>query len=195
MRKLTALHDESPLVVPVVVDLAGPFELPQPLAGLDRLDALVHCAGIAEVASVEESPPALWQNTLAVNVMAPAALTRGLLPALRASIGHIVFINIAAGTHAIPNWSAYVASKAALKEFADSLRAEENRHGLRVTSIYPSGVDTELLKEIRTKFGRPYDPAACVRPETLASLVITALELPADAHLTELSVQPAPPAP
>lgn len=191
-EKLAALCADTPLVFPVVLNLAGSFELPRPLAGLDRLDALVHCAGIAEVASVQATPQTLWQKTLAVNVIAPAELTKGMLPALRAATGRIVFINIAAGTHAVPNWSAYVASKAALKEFADSLRAEEDRHGLRVTSIYPSGVDTELLREIRAKFGRPYDPAACVRPETLASLVITALECPADAHLTELSVRPAP---
>ncbi|SMC64700.1 NADP-dependent 3-hydroxy acid dehydrogenase YdfG [Kibdelosporangium aridum] len=185
--KLAALA--SPQVVPVVLDLTDPIELPRPLTELERLDALVHCAGIAEVASVEESPPTLWQNTFAVNVMAPAELTRGMLPALRAANGSVVFINIADGMHAVANWSAYVASKAALKEFAGSLRAEER---LRVTSIYPSGVDTELLQEVRAKFGRPYDPDACVRPETLASLVITALDCPADAQVTELTVRPAP---
>jgi NADP-dependent 3-hydroxy acid dehydrogenase YdfG len=182
--RLAALDAE-----PVALDLASPFETPPPLAGLGRLDALVHCAGIADIAPVAESTPELWQRMLAVNVVAPAQLTRALLPALRAATGRVVFVNIAAGTHAVPNWSAYVASKAALTELAGSLRAEEP--GIRVTTVYPSGVDTELLRQVRAGFGRPYDPAACVRPETLASLVLTALDCPADAHLTELSVRPA----
>lgn len=181
---------ELPGVEPVVLDLARPFALPDALAELDRLDVFVHAAGIADVASVADSDPALWQRTLAVNLTGPAELVRGLLPALRAAAGRVVFVNIAPGTHAVPNWSAYVASKAALRELADSLRAEE--HAIRVTTVYPAGVDTPLLREVRTAFGRPYDPAACLRPETLAWLVMTAIDCPADAHLTELSVRPAP---
>jgi NADP-dependent 3-hydroxy acid dehydrogenase YdfG len=174
---------------PVVLDLSRPFETPPALAGLDRLDALVHCAGIADVASLEQSPPDLWQRTMATNVLGPAELTRALLPALRTTGGRVVFVAIAAGTHAVPNWSAYVASKAALTELAGSLRAEEA--DLRVTCIYPSGVDTPLLARVRADFGRPHDPAACVRPETLASIVCTVLDCPDDAQITELSVRPA----
>jgi NAD(P)-dependent dehydrogenase (short-subunit alcohol dehydrogenase family) len=50
-----------------------------------------------------------------------------------------VFTNAAPGLQAVPRWSAYAASKAALRELADSLRKEEARHGLRVTTIYPGG--------------------------------------------------------
>lgn len=124
-------------VVPVLLDLRDPTSLPPQLRDLDRLDALVHCAGIAEVASVDETPYALWQETLTVNVAAAAELTRAVLPALRSARGHVVFINAAPGLHAVPRWSAYAASKAALGELADSLRAEEARHGVRVTTVYP----------------------------------------------------------
>lgn len=176
----------------VVLDLTEPRELPAPLAEIDRLDALVHCAGIAEVQSVEDTPYELWQETMTVNVIAAAELTRGLLPALRAATGRVVFVNAAPGLHGVPNWSAYVASKAALTELADSLREEEDRNGLRVTTIYPAGVATELLRKVRGQFGRAFDPDACVRPETLASVVVSALAFPDDAHLTEISLRPAP---
>ena len=142
---------------------------------------------------MESTPRPLWEETFAANVIGPAALIRSLLPALRAGGGHVVFINAAPGLHAVPNWSAYMASKAALRELADSLREEEGTHGLRVTTIYPGGVRTELLRKVREQLGRPYDPAVTVSPETLASLVVTVLEFPADAQITEVSLRAAPP--
>ena len=54
-ERLAALQAEA--VVPCVVDLAALDALPEMLSGIDRLDALVHCAGVSEVASVEDTPP------------------------------------------------------------------------------------------------------------------------------------------
>jgi NAD(P)-dependent dehydrogenase (short-subunit alcohol dehydrogenase family) len=51
------------------------------------------------------------------------------------------------------------------------VRLEEAVHGVRVTSIYPGGIATELLRKVRGALGRPYDPAACVSPDSLAALV------------------------
>jgi NADP-dependent 3-hydroxy acid dehydrogenase YdfG len=179
-------------VVPTIVDFASADDGLQGLEGIERLDGLVHCAGVAEVASVEDTPRDLWEETMAVNVTGPAALTQALLPALRVTSGRIVFINAAPGIHAVPRWSAYAASKAALRELADSLREEEDRHGVRVTTIYPGGVATELLRTVREQFGQPYDPTATVSPKTLASVVLSALEFPDDAHLMEVALRPAP---
>lgn len=189
-KKLDELRARLNGVVPIVLDLTSPEH--GALAGIDRLDGLVHCAGISEVASVEGTSADLWDETLSVNVKGPAALTRALLPALRAARGRVVFVNAAPGSNAVPNWSAYTGSKAALRELADSLREEEDRHGVRVTTIYPAGVGTELLRKVREQLGRPYDPATTVRPQTLASVVVNALEFPEDAHLTEISLRAAP---
>lgn len=188
-EKVAALQGEA--VVPCVVDLARLDSLPKPLSGLEQLDALVHCAGVAEVASVEDTPRGLWDETLAVNVSGPAALTRALLPTLRAGRGRIVFVNAAPGLRAVRNWSAYTASKAALRELADSLREEERTHGLRVTSIYPGGVRTELLRKVREQLGVPYDAAVTVSPATLASLVVMVLAFPDDAEITDVSLRAA----
>jgi NAD(P)-dependent dehydrogenase (short-subunit alcohol dehydrogenase family) len=104
----------------------------------------------------------------------------------------IVFINAARGSHAVPRWSAYTASKSALRDLADSLREEEDRHGVRVTTIYPGGVGTDLLRRVREQFGQLYDPAATVSPRTIASVVLTALEFPDDAHLMDITLRRAP---
>ena len=190
--RLDELCSGVPHATTVVVDLRDPTTLPPRLVELDRLDALVHCAGIAEVAAIDETPHALWQETLTVNVAAAAELTRALLPALRRARGQVVFINASPGLHAVPRWSAYTASKAALRELADSLRAEEARHGLRVTTIYPGGTATELLRKVRGQFGDSFNAAACIQPETLAALVLSTLEVAADAYVAELTVLPAP---
>jgi NADP-dependent 3-hydroxy acid dehydrogenase YdfG len=189
LEKLAELEDDA--VVPCVVDLVGLDSLPELLSGLGRLDVLVHCAGVSEVASVEDTPRALWDETFAVNVSGPAALTRALLPALRSARGRIVFVNAAPGLRAVRNWSAYTASKAALRELADSLREEERAHGLRVTSIYPGGVRTELLRKVREQLGVPYDAAVTVSPATLASLVVGVLAFPDDAEIMEVSLRAA----
>jgi NAD(P)-dependent dehydrogenase (short-subunit alcohol dehydrogenase family) len=188
-EKLATLQGEG--IVPCVADLAGLDSLPAPLSDLDRLDALIHCAGVSEVASVEDTPRGLWDETFAVNVSGPAALTRALLPALRSGCGRIVFVNAAPGLRAVRNWSAYTASKAALRELADSLREEERTHGLRVTSIYPGGVRTELLRKVREQLGVPYDPAVTVSPHTLGSLIVTILAFPEDAEIMDVSLRPA----
>jgi NADP-dependent 3-hydroxy acid dehydrogenase YdfG len=190
--RLAALGSGRPLVVPLAIDYNE--ALPE-LSLPDRLDAVVHCAGIAPIASVEDSADSLWREVFNVNVTAVAVLTRALLPSLRAANGHVVLINMAAGARAVPDWSAYVASKAALREFADSLREEESAHGVRVTTVYPSGTATGLLRKVRHGFGRAYEPDQCISPETLASLVVAALQTPPDAYVTEFSVRPAPNAP
>jgi NADP-dependent 3-hydroxy acid dehydrogenase YdfG len=179
-------------VVPVVMDLAEAVVVPDELAGLARIDALVHCAGIADIASVQESVPELWQRMFAVNLTSAAELTRRLLPALRAARGAVVFVNLAPGMGAVPGWSAYVGSKAALAALADSLRIEERPNGVRVTTIYPAGVATDLLAQVRAGFGREYDPAECIQPDTLASFVVGVIDTPADAYVSELSVLPTP---
>ena len=73
--RLDQLCAGVPGTSPVLLDLRRPTDLPQPLAGLDRLDAVVHCAAVTDVASVEETSYSMWLETLAVNVAAEPATT------------------------------------------------------------------------------------------------------------------------
>jgi NADP-dependent 3-hydroxy acid dehydrogenase YdfG len=177
----------------IAADLAQVGLLAGKFGELDELDALVHCAGVSEmVASVAQARPEMWQQTLTVNVAAAAELTRMALPALRRSRGHVVFVNATPGMTAVPRWSAFVASKAALRELADSLREEEAPNGIRVTSVYPSATATDVLRRIRARFGRSYDAARCIQPASLAAMIVWVLSAPPDAYVSELAVLPAP---
>src|SRR5690606_26274611 len=70
-------------------------------------------------------------------VVSAAVLTATLLPALRATGGHVVLVNSAPGLRGVPGWSGYLGSKSVLRVLADSLRVEEP--ALRVATVYPGG--------------------------------------------------------
>jgi NADP-dependent 3-hydroxy acid dehydrogenase YdfG len=176
----------------VAADLAHVDELRDAVSGIDHLDALVHCAGVSTVESVAGTGAAAWHETLTINVTAAAELTRLLLPQLRASMGHVIFVNASPGMRAVPRWASFVASKAALRELADSLRFEEAENGVRVTTIYPAATATQGLRRIRAAFDRPYEPARCIKPESLAAMITWVLAGPPDSYVIELSVVPSP---
>jgi len=175
----------------LVADLAAP----ESVLGLDlpdRLDSVVHAAGVVGLGAVADLDVATWAEQLRVNLVAPAALTRASLPALRAAAGTVVFLNSGAGLAANPHWSAYAASKHGLRALADSLRAEESEHGVRVTSVFPGRTATAMQAEVHAQEGRDYDPAQWIRPETVAEAVLHVLDLPRDAVLPELLLKPGP---
>ncbi|WP_189071163.1 SDR family oxidoreductase [Deinococcus sedimenti] len=177
---------------PLVLDLTRPESFEAALAGLGRVSNVVHNAGVVELGAVAEQPHAVWSHTLAVNVVAPAELTRLLLPRVRAERGSVVFVNSGAGLRANAGWGSYAASKFALKALADALREEEAAHGVRVTSVYPGRTATPMQQKVRAQEGAPYTPESFVRPESVAALIAFALNAPRDALLPDLSVRPGP---
>lgn len=183
------LHGASTLVA----DLAQPGRLSWALSKQhlpERIDSLIHAAGVVDLGPVADLPPGLWEQQLAVNLVAPAELTRLLLPVLRVSRGQVVFVNSGAGLHAHAGWSAYAASKHGLKALADALRAEEAEHGVRVTSIFPGRTATPMQERVHQQEGQAYDPERFITPDAVATTILTALDLPRDAHLTDLTVRP-----
>lgn len=179
----------------VVADLSEPESLADAVAGIDHLDVLVHNAGIAQAGPVAELDLATWQQHMTVNVVAPAELTRLLLPALRAASGHVVFVNSGVGLSAGPLWSAYGGSKHALKALADALRAEEQANGVRVTTVYPGQVATDMQRELREAMGAPYDPERAMSAVTAAASIRYAMDVPAQASVHDLRIAPSNPIP
>lgn len=177
----------------LVGDLSEPDRLSwafshQPLP--DRVDSLLHIAGVVDLGPVGELTPKTWHHQLDVNLIAPAELTRHLLPQLRAAHGHVVFVNSGAGLNAHAEWSAYAASKHGLKALADALREEEHGNGVRVTSVYPGRTASPMQAKIHHQEGKPYDPSRWIDPESVATAILTSLDLPKDAEINDLTVRP-----
>ncbi|MGN6721183.1 MAG: SDR family oxidoreductase [Marmoricola sp.] len=155
---------------------------------VERLDSLVHCAGVVDLAPVSDFDRASWESTMAVNLLAPAQLTAAMLPALRVASGAVVFVNSGAGLNAHAEWSSYAASKFGLRALADSLRAEEPE--VRVTSIFPGRTATRMQAEVHRQEGRAYDASAWIRPETVVDQIVAVLDLGPDAQVPEVVIRP-----
>ncbi|MGW5946935.1 SDR family NAD(P)-dependent oxidoreductase, partial [Streptomyces celluloflavus] len=94
------LAERFPGARTIVGELSNPEKLSwalgqQPLP--ERIDSLQHIAGVIELGAVGDLGAKAWQRQLAVNLVAPAELTRLLLPLVRVAQGHVVFVNSGAG--------------------------------------------------------------------------------------------------
>ncbi|MBY6351529.1 SDR family oxidoreductase [Rhodococcoides corynebacterioides] len=185
---VVGIVDELSTATPWPVDLTDADALRAATADIDSLDVLVHNAGVADLGTVEELTLEDWRHTFEANVFAVAELTRLLLPALRRARGHVVLINSGAGLRANPRWSAYAASKFALRAFGDALRQEEP--DLRVTSVHPGRIDTDMQRAIVAGEGKSYDGSQYLSVDTVARAVRQAIDTPADAHPTEIVLRP-----
>lgn len=173
-------------------DLAEPSTIADglsELAGrLDRLDGLVHSAGIVRGGTLATLPRTDLDALLAINVTAAAEITKLFLPALRAAAGTVIFVNSGSGRNAGPPLSAYGASKFALRGYADGLRAEEP--GIRVSTVYPGRTATDMQRELREIEKAEYVEQNYLRAETVAAVVMNSLLLPADGVLTDVVLRP-----
>lgn len=155
-----------------------------------RLDVLVHSAGVADGETVAETPWDVYERVFAVNVFAVAELTRLLLPALRAAGGQVVTINSGSGYFSGVGSAVYSGSKFALRAFSDALR-EEERGGVRVTSIHPGRVDTDMQMELQASYGNhDYDGSLYIRPESVAATVRLAVDATPEAMIENLAIRP-----
>jgi short-subunit dehydrogenase len=185
------LRSDVPGATVLVADLADPAAVERLAEQLpDRLDSVVHAAGVVDLGPVAELATASWQEQLTVNVIAPAALTRIALPALRAARGTVVFVNSGAGLSASPSWAAYAASKHALRALADALRGEEQGYGVRVTTIYPGRTATPMQQKVHDQEGRDYSADDWIDPATVAGSILHVLDLTPDATISDLTVRP-----
>jgi len=160
------------------------------LADFGVVDVLIHSAGDFSMGLIEHAAVAELDNLYRVNVRAPYALSKALLPMVRANRGQIVFINSSAGLTARGGIAAYAATKHALKAIADSLRAEVNAAGVRVISVYPGRTATPQQEKIHKQEGKPYQSERLLQAEDVAKAVLSALAMPRTAEVTDISIRP-----
>lgn len=138
----------APLVLDVT-DHAAVHGLPDRVAELAPrgLHALVYNAGKSVAGPVELLDLDLAQQEVDVNYVGAAAVTKALLPALRANRGHIVYVTSVNGTAPVGLYASYSASKFALEGFAEALAIELDGTGVRVSVIEPGICNTDMLPQ------------------------------------------------
>jgi NADP-dependent 3-hydroxy acid dehydrogenase YdfG len=172
----------------IAADLSNPDQLATLIGFLRKkkktLSLLVHNTGVARVGSCARLTADSWQESLQVNLTIPFILTQKCLPLMRPG-GQIIFINSVAGKNAFPDWSAYCAAKAGLKAYADVLRLELQDRGIRVTSIFPSSVDTSMHNSL------PYnwDRKKMLKTQDVARAVLYCYQQPAGVVIKEIDLE------
>ena len=109
-------------------------------------ELVVNVAGVIERASIEDTSVESWDRQLAVNLRAPFALVRALLPAMKsAGRGRFIQVGSISSTLGTAGAAAYVASKWGIVGFTKSLAHELSDTGLMSVAILPGSVDTDML--------------------------------------------------
>lgn len=111
------------------------------------IHGLVNNAGISQRSLAVDTVFDVYQRIVAVDLLAPIALTQALLPRMvAAGSGQIVAISSVAGIAGVPLRSAYCAAKHGLIGYHDSVRAETAHQGLQVLVVAPGSVKTNVSK-------------------------------------------------
>jgi NAD(P)-dependent dehydrogenase (short-subunit alcohol dehydrogenase family) len=115
------------------------------LGGADLLVNNASSLGASPLPSFADLDPATYAEVLAVNVVAPMALVRELLPGLRERGGRVLDISSDAAIEPYETWGAYGSSKAALDHATRILAAEEP--ALRVYAVDPGDMRTQMHQD------------------------------------------------
>jgi 3-oxoacyl-[acyl-carrier protein] reductase len=131
------------------------------LEELGRLDVLVNNAGAGQVADSATLDPADWQRIIDLDLTAPFRCAQAAArPMLAAGRGVIVNISSLLGHIGIPRRAAYTAAKHGLEGLTKTLAVEWAARGVRVVSVSPAYVATELLAETSRAGGFSLDDVA-----------------------------------
>ncbi len=149
------------------------------------LDVLINNAGIALNAPFEETLPEQLDHIYKINVRAPFILCQKALPYLRESDqATIINISSTVGHKGYPNQAAYAASKHAILGFSKSLANEVYKENIRVHTICPGGVFTDMVKIARPDLSED----GMILPEEISEIVLFFLKFRGNAVIDEISV-------
>ncbi|MCL1697544.1 3-ketoacyl-ACP reductase [Lysinibacillus sp. BPa_S21] len=142
---------------------------------LGAIDILVNNAGISKFGNFMDLTPEEWTNIIDVNVKGVYYTTRAVLPEMiERNTGDIINISSTAGQKGAPITSAYSASKAAVIGLSESLMLEVRKKNIRVTTLTPSTVATDMAVELNLTDG---NPEKVMQAEDLADLMVAQLKL------------------
>jgi NAD(P)-dependent dehydrogenase (short-subunit alcohol dehydrogenase family) len=152
------------------------------------LDAVVTSAGTDSCGSLAAVPAEEWERVVRVNLLGTAAVVRAALPYLEASRGTVITVASTLGIRALPDATAYCASKFGVIGFTRALAAETAGR-IGVTLLVPGGMQTAFFDGRPEQYRPPVD-ARLNRPDDVAAAVVFALRQPSGCEVRELVVTP-----
>lgn len=173
-----------------VFDIANYDEVAAAIAQLNtefgKFDILVNNAGIAAFGSLVDMDPKTWVDIVNTNLLGTYFVTKAVLPQLiEKNEGDIINVSSTAGVNGAATTSAYSASKFGVIGLSDSLMREVRKNNIRVCTLMPSTIASDMSKELKLTDG---DPDKVLQPEDFAELIVANLKLPRRAMLKSASL-------
>ena len=160
----------------------------QTISEWGRIDTLVNNAGVMYQKPFEKLGHDEIQGMLDINLRAVIFLTQKALPYIKKQEnGAIINIASLAGKNPVKNGTVYAATKWALRGFASSLMLEVRQDDIRVITIFPGSVDTDLNRQ------SPLQRDTMMQPEDVAHAAYSALVVDHRTMMSEIDLRPTNP--
>lgn len=130
-----------------VGDAAEPADMERVVSGLDRIDLLVHSAGVLGGTFVRKETPEDFDAVVRANLRAAYVTTHAVLAKMGVG-GRLIYLSSSSSIEPMKARSAYSASKAGLNAFAKAITREVSRDGINVNLIIPAPVETDMLEDV-----------------------------------------------
>jgi NADP-dependent 3-hydroxy acid dehydrogenase YdfG len=162
---------------------------------LGPIDILVNCAGVMYYTLMENLYEDDWERTVDVLCKGMLNCVGAVLPGMLAQgRGHIITVSSDAGRKVFPGLAVYSGSKFFVEAVSQGLRLETAGTGLRVTTVQPGNVATDLPAlshdtEALERYGQP-SGARILDPDDIAESIIHVLRQPDHVAVNEILVEP-----
>lgn len=170
-----------------VFDITSKKEIYSALEKLQKdfgsFDILVNNAGIAAFGGILEMEDEQWEEIIQTNLLGAYYVAKAILPSMvENKSGDVINVSSTAGLKGNALTSAYSASKFGLIGMSESMMLELRKHNVRVTTLTPSTIASDMSKEVlKITDG---NPEKVLQPEDFAELVVDLLKLNKRAMLT-----------
>lgn len=152
------------------------------MARFGQIDVLLNNAGFGRLDWLEELDPQKdIQAQIQVNLLGTILTSQAVIPGMiERRSGHIINVCSLGGYVAAPTYTAYAASKFAVRGFTEALRREVGIYGISVSAIYPGSVTTEFSEKagIRRKTGVTTPESLRLSPEEVAQAIMSLVRSP-----------------
>ena len=153
---------------------------------LGGIDTLINNAGVGDFGSFEDMSIETWEHVMNVNLFGVYYVAKAALPFIKKnSEGDIVNVASTAGLKGAPNMSAYCASKAAVISLSQSLMSELRKFNIRVITLTPSTIATEMSIDGGLTDG---NPEKVLQPDDFAEWVKDILKMNRRAMIANASI-------
>ncbi|MBW1618309.1 MULTISPECIES: 3-ketoacyl-ACP reductase [Empedobacter] len=171
----------------VVEKVEVKMQLERLIESFGAFDILINNAGIAAFGSFLEMPENDWEEIVRTNLFGPYYVSKAVIPSMvELGSGDIINVSSTAGLKGNAVTSAYSASKAGLIGLSESLMFELRKKNIRVTTLTPSTIASEMSKDVlKITDG---NPEKVLQPEDFAQLIVDLLKLDKRAMLASASL-------